>query len=125
MCCIMCPRMTETKNVTTFTSKYKRLMKRGQCVICGRIKTQFIKIDATGGNFLNTTINKLPFELHVPGHNFTGPCTKLDKRLNADRTPKNGECQSIELIMQRITTSYTNLNIVILKLEMMFVIKLC
>ena len=80
--------MTETKNVTTFTSKNKRLMKREQCVICGRIKTQFIKSDATGGSFLNTTINKLPLELHLSGHNFTGPGTKLDKRLNADGTPK-------------------------------------
>ena len=39
-------------------------------------------------NFLNKTINKLPFELHLPGHNFTWPGTKLDKRLNADGTPK-------------------------------------
>ena len=26
--------------------------------------------------------------MHLPGHNFTGPGTKLDKRLNADGTPK-------------------------------------
>ena len=80
--------MTETKNVITFTSKNKTLMKRGQCVICERIKTQFIKSDATGGSFLNKAINKLPFELHLPGHNCTGSGTKLDKRLNADLTPK-------------------------------------
>ena len=80
--------MTETKNVTTFTSEHERLMKLGQCVICGRIKSQFIKSDAIGGSFLNTTINKPPFELHLPGHNFTGPGTKLDKKLNADGTPK-------------------------------------
>ena len=53
-----------------------------------KTKTQFIKSDATGGSFLNTTINKLPFELHLPGHKFTEPGTKLDKRLNADGTPK-------------------------------------
>ena len=56
-------------------------------MICGRIKTKFIKSDATGGSILNTTINKIPFELHLPGHNFTRPGTKLDKSLNADGTP--------------------------------------
>jgi len=37
---------------------------------------------------LNKAINSLPFEMHLPGHNFTGPGTKLNKRLNADLTPK-------------------------------------
>ena len=26
--------------------------------------------------------------MHLPGHNFTGPGTKLNKRLNPDLTPK-------------------------------------
>ena len=51
-------------------------------------KTQFIKRDATGGSFLNTLVNKFPFEMHLPGHNFIGPGTKLYKRLNQDGTPK-------------------------------------
>ena len=33
-------------------------------------------------------MNKLPFEMHLPAHNFTDPGTKLDKRLNSDGTPK-------------------------------------
>ena len=53
-----------------------------------KTKTQFINSDATGGSFLNTTINKLPFELYLSGYSFTGPGTKLDKRLNADGIPK-------------------------------------
>ena len=53
-----------------------------------KIKTKFIKSNATGGSFLNPLVNKLPFEMHLPGHNFTGPGTKLDKRLNPDGTPK-------------------------------------
>ena len=53
-----------------------------------KTKTQFIKSDATGGSFLNTLMNKLPFEMHSPGHNITGPGTKLYKRLNSDGTPK-------------------------------------
>ena len=54
----------------------------------GKTKTQFIKRDAAGGSFLNSLVNKLPFEMHLPGHNFTGPGTKLYKRLNPDGTPK-------------------------------------
>ena len=52
-----------------------------------KTKTQFIKSDATGGSFINTLVNKLPFEMRSPGHNFTGPGTKFYKRLNPDGTP--------------------------------------
>lgn len=34
-----------------------------------------------GRGIVNTLINKLPFELHVPGYQFCGPGTKLEKRL--------------------------------------------
>ena len=33
-------------------------------------------------------MNKLSFEIHLPGHIFTGPGTKLYKRLNPDGTSK-------------------------------------
>ena len=33
-------------------------------------------------------MNKLPFEIHLPGHNFTGPGIKFNTRLNPDGTPK-------------------------------------
>ena len=52
-----------------------------------KTKTQFLKKGAADGIFLNTLVNKLPFEMHLPGHNFTGPETKLYKRLNPDGTP--------------------------------------
>ena len=54
----------------------------------GKTKTQFIKRDAAGGSFVNSLVNKLPFEMHLPRHNFTGPGTKLYTRLNSDGTPK-------------------------------------
>ena len=73
MYCLKCRRVTETENITTATSKNGRLMRRGQCVTCRNNKTQFIKRDATGGSFLNTLVNKLPLEMHLLGHNFTGP----------------------------------------------------
>ena len=41
-----------------------------------------------GGSLLNKFINNLPFKMHLPGHNFTGPGTKLKKRLNPELTPK-------------------------------------
>ena len=50
-------------------------------------KTQFIKAQK-GGSLLNKAINNLPFEMHLLGHNFTGPGTKLKKWLNPDFTPK-------------------------------------
>ena len=76
MYCLKCRRVTETENITTATSKNGRLMKRGQCITCGKkTKTQFIKRDATGRSFPNTLVNKLPFEMHLPGHNFTSPGT--------------------------------------------------
>ena len=62
-------------------------MKRGKCVICGTTKTQFIKAQK-GGSLLNKAINNLSFEMHLLGHNCTGPGTKLDKRLKPDLTPK-------------------------------------
>ncbi|EFA11812.1 hypothetical protein TcasGA2_TC008591 [Tribolium castaneum] len=34
-----------------------------------------------GEGLLNTAINKLPFELHLPGYQYCGPGTKLKKRL--------------------------------------------
>lgn len=34
-----------------------------------------------GSGLLNTVINKLPIELHIPGYRFCGPGTKLTKRL--------------------------------------------
>ena len=59
-------------------------MRGGQCITFGKTKTQFIKSDAKDGSFLNTLVNKLPFEMHLPEHKFTGPGTKLYKRLNPD-----------------------------------------
>lgn len=39
------------------------------------------KLDMKGRGLLNTAINNLPFELHLPGYNYCGPGTKLHKRL--------------------------------------------
>ena len=93
MYCVKCRRVTETDNITTATSKNGRLMRSGQRITCGKTKTQFVKRGAAGGSFLNTLVNKLPFEMHLPRHSFNGPRTKLYKRLNSDETPKKWSIQ--------------------------------
>ena len=86
MYCVRCKKQTGTTNEQFTTSKNNRRMKRGKCAVCGTTKTQFVKY-TKGGSILNKMINNLPVEMHLLGHNFTGPGTKLNKRLNADLTP--------------------------------------
>ena len=50
----------------------------------GKIKLNLLKKEVAGGSFRNTLVNKLPFEMHLLGHNFTGRETKLYKRLKLD-----------------------------------------
>ena len=63
-------------------------MRRSQCITCVKTKTKFWVKREAEKVFFNIFVNKLPFEMHLPGHNFTGPGTKLYKRLNPDETPK-------------------------------------
>ena len=114
MYCLKCKRSTDTLQRGKRVAKNGRLMQIGNCTICGRKKTQFIKRDKgkcstdtlqrekrvaknsncticgckRGKGLVNNFINKLPFEMHMPGHNFLGPGTKLNNRLNPDGTPK-------------------------------------
>ena len=62
-------------------------MRSGQYVTCGQIKCKFVKKEVACGCFLNSLVIKLPFEVHLPGHNFTGRGTKPNKRLNPGGTP--------------------------------------
>ena len=84
--CVKCRRFTETRDLQQITNKNNRQMLQGICVVCGTKNSKFIS--ASGKGLINDTINSLPFEMHMPGHNFTGPGTNLNKRLNADMTPK-------------------------------------
>ena len=95
MYCVKCRKPTETEYGL---SKNGRHMKRGNCAVCGIVKSQFVKATVKGGDIVSSlnslTKNsrllgqKFPGELHLPGHNFTGPGTLLDLRLNPDNTPK-------------------------------------
>ena len=83
--CVRCKRKTETRNLQETMTSNGRRRKTGICTVCGSKKSQFIA--TKGAGFINKMINRLPVEMHLPGHNFTGPGTKL--RLNADGTPKS------------------------------------
>ena len=87
MYCVKCKRATDTKDLQNVVTKNGRNMNRGRCTVCNSTKTQFVA-GTEGKGFVNSIINKLPFEMHLPGHNFTGPGTNLEKRLNSDGTPK-------------------------------------
>ena len=67
MYCLKCRRVTDTENIATATSKNGILMRRGQCITGGKTKTQFVKRGADSGRFFNTLVNKVPFEMHLPG----------------------------------------------------------
>lgn len=41
----------------------------------------FKNLERKGCGLLNTLINKLPIELHIPSYNYCGPGTKLNRRL--------------------------------------------
>jgi len=82
---VKCEKHTETTDVQLFTARNSRLMQRGICSVCGKRKTQFVK---AGTGLLNKAVSNLPFELHLPGHNFTRPGTRLDRRLNPELAPR-------------------------------------
>jgi hypothetical protein len=42
-----------------------------------------------GKGLISKIISKLPIELHIPGYNYCGPGTKLDKRLGRGDKPVN------------------------------------
>lgn len=42
-----------------------------------------------GSGLINSVINKLPLELHLPGYQFCGPGTKLEKRIRRGDIGKN------------------------------------
>lgn len=59
--------------------KTKKNKKSVKC--CGlNFKTK--KIKKLGKGFIDRVIDKLPFEVHVPGYQYCGPGTHLKKRLN-------------------------------------------
>ena len=44
MHCLMSRRVTEIENITTATSKNGRLMRRGKCIICEKLRLNSSKV---------------------------------------------------------------------------------
>lgn len=57
-----------------------------------------------GKGLVNTIINKLPFELHIPGYQYCGPGTKLAKRLargDPGINPLDAACKEHDIAYSR------------------------
>lgn len=83
--CLKCKRHTETKDVERAITKNNRNMLKGKCLVCGSNKSKFISITGQGA-ITDKIIDTMP-EMHMPGYNFLGPFTKLDKRLDKNNKP--------------------------------------
>lgn len=87
--CLKCRKVTASEDVKQKISKNNRMMLHSKCKICGSKKCLILGMKA-GKGIVNNILNsgKLP-ELHLPGHNFTGPGTKLRERLLRGDKPIN------------------------------------
>ena len=63
--------------------------------------------------------------MHLPGHNFTGPGTKLKKRLNPDLTPKKWSKPVNRVDKAAYHHEICYLKKMIPLLEMLYAIKIC
>jgi hypothetical protein len=70
-------------------SKNNRRMILSHCAVCGGKKSMFVATRAMTKSGAGYPLEGLIPELHLPGHNFTGPGTKLKKRLLAGSKPAN------------------------------------
>lgn len=67
-----------------------------------RVRSSKLKRNSkkSGGNLINRIIDKLPFELHVPGYQYCGPGTKLKKRLargDPGKNPLDAACKAHDI----------------------------
>lgn len=87
--CLRCKLKTENIDEKESETKNNRRILQAKCVTCGKNKCSFIKSSKSGGDivsFVDNSLKKIGLqglpEMHLPGHNFTGPGTRLDKRLD-------------------------------------------
>ena len=87
--CVKCRKNTPTKDIKYKQTVNNRTIMLGTCEICG-IKKSFLVKSQIGKSIVNNLLNSgmLP-ELHLPGHNFTGPGTRVEERLLRGDKPIN------------------------------------
>ena len=90
--CVKCRKKTESEEGSEAQVKTKnnRFRLISNCCICGTKKSSFVKNsdNKTGGDLVDV-IGSTIGEIHLPGHNFTGPGTKLQERLERGDKPIN------------------------------------
>jgi len=81
-----CKKKTQGEDAEKIPTKNKRFRISAICCICGNKTSKFVKTK-TGGDLVDVLGNI--GEIHLPGHNFTGPGTKLKERLERGDVPIN------------------------------------
>ena len=77
--CLKCKKNTADEGEPILkTTRNNRTLAVTRCLECLRKKCYFIK---SGKGLVNKAIDALPIELHLPGYQYCGPGTKLNKRL--------------------------------------------
>src|SRR4051812_4183452 len=89
--CMGCRKKTQSTAEHMATTKTGKGMIKGKCVNCGCKKSRFVGRRQAGGSVVDSIISRIP-ELHLwtpwsGKHSFTGPGTRLDKRLDKDNKP--------------------------------------
>jgi Phospholipase A2-like domain/Domain of unknown function (DUF5679) len=79
--CLKCKTFTVTIKPRITKTKNNRYIIIGHCDRCKRKKFQFISKSKVGKGLLNSMLDKLPFEMHVPGYQYCGPGTQLEQRM--------------------------------------------
>src|SRR3977135_2624732 len=85
--CPECEEKTPTRDLEINNLKNGKRGLKGFCTKCDIKKIALLAKE--GGDFVNFINSMFTGEKHLIGHNFTGPGTNLDKRLNEDLTPKD------------------------------------
>lgn len=71
-----------TRKKYSMAAQNQKLKTKKKSVKCCGLKFKAKKIRKLGRGIVDRVIDKLPFELHVPGYQYCGPGTHLKKRLN-------------------------------------------
>ena len=92
--CVKCKKKTQSIDPQLSVTSTGRPIEYSTCTVCGTKKSRLMKVspqNVSGSGVFNDLLNKLPLKnVHLPGYNYAGPFTELDKRLNPDGTPKPG-----------------------------------
>ena len=89
--CVKCKSHTANIDEYESVTKNNKPILKATCQVCGSPKNRFLKTTKSGGDlvsFADSALKKVGFkglpELHLPGHQYCGPGTDLDKRLNPE-----------------------------------------